>query len=228
MSEEFQINNDLILVTGASRSASAVMALIMGYALFVSSRTLHQTRQSVHLQCFTMNLIIALLSIVILLRDYVRLPCLGFAAVFYIIHIVSNTFSGFIIITKAYYASNMAPWFLYFMYGLQCLLVGFHIVAVSMVHIQSEVLDFQCTSAFERISTTLFVACDLLFNCLVSWQFLINIMRAHRARQSSLFVILFLDGAFFWIATTLVRVIAGLAEFIEFINTYLTTFLVLS
>ncbi|KAJ1914517.1 hypothetical protein IWQ60_008778 [Tieghemiomyces parasiticus] len=152
-----------------------------------------------------MNLLLFSLSFFLPLRDPLDYSCQVYSGLFFACYTVSVTFSGFILMIKAYYASSMSRLLLFTLIILHLLSIATNIYATVMVYIAYNPSTTLCITDIHIPSFILSIATEFAFNLLVTAVFLVYIFQANRQFQSSLYRILFIDGMVAWISIAFFR-----------------------
>ncbi|KAJ1927432.1 hypothetical protein IWQ60_002939 [Tieghemiomyces parasiticus] len=194
---------------------TSVLSLVMVHNLFLATRTLRTNRQSIHITCFVMNLYLAVLSVVPLLRDAVDMSCRVYVTSFFAMYVGFLTFSGIVLIIKAYYASNFSRKLLCVLIVLLAATASVHTYGAAQTNVLPNLTSSTCIFEVQLSSFTISMGTDFAFNTVVSGIFLVQIFKAHQTFKSSLYILLFQDGIVFWIVTSLFPMVLAVVAVID-------------
>ncbi|KAJ1991034.1 hypothetical protein H4R33_001516 [Dimargaris cristalligena] len=192
----------------------SLVNLVSIYNLYHSVLTLYRNRQIIHVFTFLMNLGVLILSIGMNLREVAQYTCRIYARMFYAAYFCCSLFSGLVLLTKSYYASNFKRKILYPLsagqfVALVVLLVSFNRIKV-VLNDQSQ----QCDVVLDRDTFVPAMTLEFALNLAYSVLFLLYIFQANRRFDSSLYAVLFRDGMVYWLVTSIFPIILALAAFI--------------
>ncbi|KAJ1985234.1 hypothetical protein H4R33_004123 [Dimargaris cristalligena] len=209
------------------RITGGLMMLIMCHNLYHSWFILVRKRQLLHILCFLMNLILTTLTLFVLLRDHLQLSCNVYTGLFFSCHTVSVAFSGVILLVKAYYASGKSNLVLYGLIVIHTVSVATNIYAETQIGVMYRPETTLCGNEISLPSFITSVATEFLFNLVVTFTFLIYIIRAYRRFSSNLYAVLVRDGMVAWIGTAICRGVLAFTLF-KSVNSLAVVFISIS
>ncbi|RKP37368.1 hypothetical protein BJ085DRAFT_36285 [Dimargaris cristalligena] len=135
-------------------------------------------------------------------------------------------FSGLILLTKSYYASNFNRKILYPLAVSQTATIVVLSYALSQITVYQSTRVLLCEIKLKQSSFLTAMSMEFVLNFSYSALFLFYIYQANLQFDSSLYSVLFRDGMIYWLITSIFPVIIGMAAFIPTLARNMSTLVV--